>query len=67
MTQRSVPHPPEESEQSSVPATLGDPQEQPKSDAKLSKHIAAEHPKGRRAPVPPDHPSHGMIDEGGKA
>jgi hypothetical protein len=67
MPQRSFPHPPEESKLTSVPATLGDPQEQPMSDATLSKDVAAEHPKGRRAGVPPDHPSHGMIDEGGKA
>ena len=67
MVQRSFPHPPEESKLTSIPATLGDPQEQPQSDANLSEHVAAEHPKGRRAPVPPDHPSHGMIDEAGKA
>ena len=67
MPQRPFPHPPEESKVTSVPATLGDPEEQPKSDATLSKNVAAEHPKGRCSPAPPDHPSHGMIDEGGKA
>ena len=67
MPERPFPHPPEESKLTSIPATLGNPQEEPKSDAKVSKQAAAEHPKGQRAPVPPDHPSHGMIDEGGKA
>jgi hypothetical protein len=38
---------------------------EPSSDAGQSAAVAAEHPKGRTAPLPPEHPSHGTIDEGG--
>ena len=36
------------------------------SDAALDPAVAAEHPKGATAPLPPGHPSHGTIDEGGE-
>ena len=37
----------------------------PRGDGGQSPRIAAEHPKGRPAPLPADHPSRGMIDEAG--
>ena len=37
----------------------------PSSDAGQSPAVAAEHPKGAQAPLPPDHPSRGTIDESG--
>lgn len=41
--------------------------EPPRSDADLTHREQADTPKGRRAPLPPDDPSKGMIDEGGIA
>jgi hypothetical protein len=43
----------------------GNDQEHPHSDANRNKGVAPESPKGRRAQLPPDHPSRGTIDEGG--
>ena len=37
-----------------------------RSDAGQSPEVAAEHPKGATAPLPPGHPSRGTIDEGGE-
>ena len=37
-----------------------------RSDAGQGPDVAAEHPKGAVAPLPPGHPSRGTIDEGGE-
>jgi hypothetical protein len=37
----------------------------PRGDEDQDAGVAAEHPKGRVAPLPPGHPSRGTIDEGG--
>ncbi len=35
-------------------------------DGEQEAGVAAEHPKGAVAPLPPGHPSHGTIDEAGE-
>ena len=54
--------------------TTGSPPSAPKkstaeparSDAGQDADVAPEHPVGENAPLPPGHPSHGTIDEGGE-
>ena len=50
------------------PPTAGEKRaaEPARSDAGQSADVAAEHPKGKNAPLPPGHPSRGTIDEGGE-
>jgi hypothetical protein len=40
--------------------------ERARSDAGQGDGVAAEHPKGAVAPLPPGHPSRGTIDEAGE-
>ena len=51
----------------SPPSRPGELADEPvRSDAGQSPDVAAEHPKGADAPLPPGHPSRGTIDEGGE-
>ena len=50
----------------SPPSARARPAAEPaRSDAGQGDDVAAEHPKGGTAPLPPGHPSRGTIDEGG--